>query len=541
MRHRFLLLLLVLASPLTARAQAWSGIIDPARAVDWSIAGIAGGLPDANWTQCGTTIAAYGSSGSPASPSKINAALSSCPPNHYVQLGAGSFYLSAAIVFPTSTRGHLALRGMGANSTFLYFSGSTNCGNAVAGLICMAGGDQTYPGGPTTAVRWTAGYKQGTTQITLSKTSGITLNKTLLVLYQCDIGFTGPHCEGSAIDNGNYFVCSAHYNGTVGCSVSGPDGKTWSPNAWQQEIVTATAINAGGCGSTCVTISQPLKHPNWASGQSPQAVLIQPVIQQGIENLAIDGRAAGAAAGQAIGILNAYQCWVSGVKIANVYAFGIYGLDVSHLVIKDNYFAHSIDYPNAYAIRLSWAGDDLVQNNIIHAWKCSFANDGPSSGDVIAYNFSVNQIGPGPTGFMWGAFWTHSAGDDFNLREGNIGDQAQDDNVHGSHLNASNFRNFLWGWESCANRTCGSDPAKDTAVTALIQSSGARYANNIGNVLGEPAIETAYIRTTPFSSLSPYNLGGGGTNSPATPFDPLVASTGMRWGNYDTYTGAVRW
>src|SRR5258707_3840201 len=51
--------ILVLMYPAVAQAQLWNGVISPSRAADWSQVGIPGGLPDANWTQCGSTIGAY--------------------------------------------------------------------------------------------------------------------------------------------------------------------------------------------------------------------------------------------------------------------------------------------------------------------------------------------------------------------------------------------------------------------------------------------------------------------------------------------------
>ena len=524
--------------PAVTHAQAWSGIISPSRAANWSIAGIPGGLPDGNWTQCGSTISPY--SGTAAA---INNALASCGTNQYVLLGSGRFNLSTGIVFPANTTGHVVLRGAGSNSTFLVFSGSGNACNGSSTLICIESNDGSYPGmGGPAAVNWTGGYAQGSTQITLSSVSGIVPNKTLLFLNQCDTGFSGSSCaNGSSMDNGGYFVCSALYNGSTGCSVSGPDGITWRANAWQMEIVTVTAINPGGCGSTCVTISQPLKHPNWSAGQSPQAVLVQAVPQDGVENLAMDGTATGSSTGGGIGFQNAYQCWVSGVKITNMYQLAIYGLDTSHMIVQNNYIYRSNGHPDAYAIRFSWGGDTLVQNNIIQQWKNTTANDGPSSGDVVAYNYSVNQIVPGPSDQMWGAYWTHSAGDDFELWEGNVGDQQQNDNVHGSHLSNTKFRNFLLGWESCANGTCGNSSLKDETTVASIDSSNVRYANIIANVLGTPGYTSGYVTTTPFAGGYSYNIGAGGTNSPATPYDPLVASTMLRWGNFDAFTNTVRW
>jgi hypothetical protein len=540
MRGKLRLLILMVFCIIPCFGQ--SGIINSSRYINWANAGTPGGvLPDSGWTQCGSTIGSYS-----GAPTTINNALSSCTANHYVLLGSGTFTLTAAIVFPENLTGHIELRGAGATSTQLNFSGYTLCPNGTTGLICISSSDGTYPGGPTTTVNWTSGYAQGATQIILSSVAGITLNQTMLVLNQCDTGFSGAACTtGAATDNGGYFVCALAYTGTTGCSADGADGSTWRANAWQMEIVEVTAINAGGCGSTCVTISQPLEHPNWASGQSPQAVLIQALPQDGVINLALDAATAGNGLGEAIGIQNCFQCFVSGVRIANMYSFGIYGLGVSHTLIQNNYLFKSINQPDSYGIRLSWAGDDLTQNNIIQQWKNSFSNDGPASGEVLAYNFSVDQIVSDPSDQLWGAWWTHSTGDDFMLREGNIGNQAQDDNVHGSHLNPTLFRNFLTGWETCKNSTtgggnCGAQSVKDETSVALVQSSNVRYVNDVANVMGTAGATTTYITSVPFAGYAVYNLGGGTTTN-GRPTDPLTKSTGLFWGNYDTVTSSVRW
>src|SRR5215831_15079772 len=133
--NRILLLLLLgaillLSVPTQGAAQLWNGVISPSRGVDWSIAGIPGGLPDANWTQCGATIAPYSGSAT-----TINNALASCGANHYVSLGAGTFSLTSTIVFPNS--GHVVLRGAGANATFIQFTGSASPCNGTAAIICV--------------------------------------------------------------------------------------------------------------------------------------------------------------------------------------------------------------------------------------------------------------------------------------------------------------------------------------------------------------------------------------------------------------------
>jgi len=519
-----------------SHAQTWSGIISPARAADWSVAGIPRGIPSGSWTQCGATI------NPPASAATINAAIASCGTNHYVLLGPGTFNLTAGISFPRNTTGHVALRGSGSNSTFLVFgSGSTgiNCGGFTNALFCIQSSDGTYPGGAPNVVNWTGGYAKGATQITLSSVSGIALNKTLLVLNQCDTGFSGSTCgTGSAVDNGQFFVCAAAYSATgpTGCSNNGPDGSTWrGQRSWQQEIVTVTAINQGGCGATCVTISQPLKHPNWSVAQSPQAVLIQPVPQDGVENLAIDGLSSPVGVG--IMFYNAYQGWVSGVKISNMSTWFINNVDVSHMVFQNNYLYHA-NCPvgcDPYGVRIQGGGDDLIANNITQQIRMSTAYDGPESGGVVAYNFSIQQTYQ--SDFMFGAFWTHSAGDNYDLWEGNVGNQMENDLVHGTHLMTTLYRNFFTGWESCASGQCGTSPFKDSSTNAISDAAYNRYSNFIGNVLGTTGLTSGYQASSGYPYV--YQLGVGNNNVP--PIDALVAPTSFRWGNWDTVTNNTRW
>jgi hypothetical protein len=541
MRLKVLVLLSLALFIATVRADAQllsSNTISPSRAADWSHVGIPGGLPDGAWTQCGSTIAAYSGSAS-----AINSALSGCGANQYVLLGPGTFTLSSGIQFPQNTTGHLVLRGSGANSTFIVSTGSgINCGGFVTAIICIDSTDGTYAGNAgNTVYNWTGGYSQGSTQITLSSVSGITLNQTLLVLNQCDTGYSTSACTGASTDNGNYFVCAQIYTGTTGCAFNGPDGNAWrGQSAWQTEIVTVTAVNAGGCGATCVTISQPLKHPNWASGQSPQAVLIQPVPQDGVENLSIDGLNSSSPVG--VMFYNAYQGWVSGTRMTNITTWFVNNVDVSHMIFQNNYFYHA-NCPTGcdpYGVRIQGGGDDLTVNNIFEQIRLSTAYDGPEAGGVVAYNYSINQLYA--SDFMFGAYWTHSAGDNFDLWEGNVGNQFQNDYIHGSHLSDTTFRNFFTGWESCGNGQCGGSTAKDSSTVAIFDAAYARYNNNIGNVLGTAGYHNAYqTNSTPGSNTAVLLVGSGdGAASPVLPTDSVTGTTMMRWGNYDVVSGAVR-
>src|SRR5882724_7829065 len=113
-RRRSLLVFLSLlaAIPATANAQQWSGILDPTRAIDWSTAGVPGGIPSGSWTQSGATIlaaAAPCNNGSGDCTGTIQTALNACGVNHFVLLGTGVFLINSRLIIPNNC----ALRGGG--------------------------------------------------------------------------------------------------------------------------------------------------------------------------------------------------------------------------------------------------------------------------------------------------------------------------------------------------------------------------------------------------------------------------------------------
>src|SRR5437867_65706 len=94
-RNWLLALTILLGFSGSLHAQPWSGILSSSRAIDWSRAGVVGGVPSATWAQCGSTVAA----GSTAA--TINSAIQACTANHYVLLGVGTFNLTTGLVMKT--------------------------------------------------------------------------------------------------------------------------------------------------------------------------------------------------------------------------------------------------------------------------------------------------------------------------------------------------------------------------------------------------------------------------------------------------------
>jgi hypothetical protein len=86
----------------------WAGIIDPARAIDWSQAGVVGDIP-MRTTVCATLMPG-------ATAAQINMAIAVCPAGQVVSLAAGTYMISDDGIVMKSG---ITLRGAGSDKTLL--------------------------------------------------------------------------------------------------------------------------------------------------------------------------------------------------------------------------------------------------------------------------------------------------------------------------------------------------------------------------------------------------------------------------------------
>jgi hypothetical protein len=557
--ERFALCALVLFFlPVYAHAQLWNGVLSSSRGTDWASAGVRGGIPSGTWAQCNTDYCNKVTAAGPAATAaQIIAALNSALPNTYVLLQPGRYNLTAAIVI--KGKDNVALRGSGANSTFLVFANGIQAPCEQGAGYCLLGfdtADGSYWGGPTGLTNWTGGYTQGTNTITLASTKGIVNNSTLIILDQDDDGYTGPgvpFTKTGPVDTGSFFVCADEYkpadprngNRPTGCAQpgQGPDTGFARVHRFTQEVVEATAVNSG---TGVVTITPNLIYPNWRAGQSPQAWQVQPSRYVGFENFSVD--AAGSTLGTAIGFGGVAHGWVSGVRIVNARQSAISTWMCSRFTIQNNYIyntGQNYSFTDNWAIRLQVSTLGLVQNNILQKNTVGVMEEGPGVGHVIAYNFIIDNYNYSDA--LGNALRPHSAGDDYQLYEGNIASDIYLDKDHGTHLMETAYRNFLTGYESCGGPIpicgqasiyggtfpTGTHGHKDSGVIAINSYQFNRYINAVANVLGTPGVTHTY-RLPNGGNYGIYSLG--------FPYDnALVVKTSYFWGNWDAKTGATRW
>jgi hypothetical protein len=496
--------------------ELWAGILDPSRAIDWTHAGVVGGIPTR------TTVCATLNPGATAA--QINSAIQACPTGQVVTLNAGTYNISdSGIVMKTG----ITLRGAGADQTLLVFTATTYCNNQNA-CICFAGsnewgGDARALAGGSNYADWTGGYAQWSNQITLANvgSAGIAVGQ-YIHLDQANDTTVGP----------NFFVCD---NTTAPCSLEGGNGGRTINNILrsQVQIVKVTAVD----GST-YAIDPPLYSPNWRASQSPAVWWASTPLQNaGVEDLSVDATNSNGMTN--VSMVNAANDWVKGVRLVRTCQCQrdlVQLMDSSHCTIESNYLYGTQGESVNYGIESYVASDNLIDNNILQHVVAPMMVQ-PALGSVYAYNFAINDTyydasyTTNPLHWMIGMADQHNAGVEYNLYEGNIGPGIGCDVIHGNQLANTLFRNYL----------LGSDPGRIDSTDAINLASYNRYHNIVGNVLGTPGYTTTYeAHSGPGQSATVFNLVGGDSEGTVTiPDDPMVATTLLRWGNFDVATNAV--
>lgn len=455
------------------------------------------------------------------------------------------FYLNAAVVLKSS----VSVRGQGANTTFIAFSGETGC-NGFFSEFCLAGSNNSVAG-VENAATWSAGFSQGATSITVSNSLNIIANSTFITLDQ----------QNEAADTGNIWNCvtasgcggsqsSGGFLRTSGTCSSGVSPNVGFCNQQQQVLVTACSPSCNSAGSTTLTISPGLYAPNWASAKSTGAWWATTTGKNmGVENLSADltGTTAGTST---VVMLNCYECWVSGIRSIDAARNHVWAYLSPHATVKDSYFyLTSVNGTSSYALEVTSSSDSLHLNNICQQVVECVTQTGPGEGNVSAYNFAVNSSFSGAGTFAPMDF-DHSGGDAFWLREGSFTTGYTSDDIHGTHHMTTLFRNILPGSQpSCGGSAC------TVGMASIYLNAGSRYFNAVGNVMGSAALTqySSYATATPgfpffapiVSGFSDLNMSNGFCNNPAcstatATYDPLTETSLMLWGNWDTITNATR-
>lgn len=479
-------------------AQAWSGILQSSStcnptatnspgqcAIDWSTAGIPGGIPSGTWTQSGGTIqaSAYGN-GSTDATSAIQSALNSCGTNNFVLLSAGTFLINGNLSIP----GSCALRGQGANQTILNSM-------ATSGPPISLGTGSAGSGWPwTNSVSIISGASVGSSLIVLSSASGVNVGG-YLVISQLNDGVT------------------VSQGGSEGQCTWCDGGETSTGGRAQGQIVEVETVSGNTIG-----ISPPL-YVSYTL--TPHATAFTATKYAGVENLQVYANNTHTSGTYSNFVMSACAyCWLSGVE-------GNY-TDGDHV---DVYWGYRDEIVNSYFSNafLHVAGQydsdvdlidktsgTLVQNNILERLHVAIMLEWGAAGNVISYNYSLGNFDSSTPNFMIGSLGMHGTHPQFNLYEGNVIMNYGGDSIWGSAANNTAFRNWTLGTSKACNPTTGRGTVTCTPVGAngsagvngWWEFQAARAVdfqflatnwNSVGNVVGSSAMQSlqAYSSAQP--------------------------------------------
>lgn len=542
-----------ICGPLHSQGQQWNGLLSPARA-------------DASWPSAGATIATgtipnCATQPSSYTPSAISAAFTAdAGGSSYCQINipAGTYNISGTFNLQYAGKANVILNGAGPNQTFFVWNGggSMNCNGLNVTNFCVWNGDSasnSASGNWPNQASITAGLSQGSTSLTLSNFSNLKVGSEIQIS-QLD----------ASSDNGNAWFCqSTGFTGA--CSQQGvaPAPEIGGKGASESQLVTVTACGTSTFGASCssgsVTISPGVKASNWSLSDSPSASWpnTMPIYNVGIQNISLD--VSGITAHIFTECHDCSNVWFSNLRQINGTVAGQASTNhmivwqSNHVTVASSYFYGSNPQSEGYGVDWdSGTSDSIAYNNIGQHIATSYITE-TGVGNVYAYNYAVDNY--------FGSGWQqcdqlhHAAGDYYNLWEGNVGICAGGDDIHGTHFANTFYREYLSGF----------DPATETGAkydntVAFDDMAYARYDNVVASVLGTSGYHKTYQNVGASGSPSScagapqtsiYDLGYGDQNE--MPFSPacvgssftidndnLVASTIMRWGNYDVVNGSVQ-
>ena len=472
-------------------------ILPPERSIAWN-PGVEGGIPHRTVVFADVTQPPYlaANDGSADATAAIQAAIDDCPEGQVVFLPAGTFRLDGRL----ELRKGITLRGSGPATTALRLEFDSDV---------YIGGAWTN-GGAVTAI--TSGHDKGSDTLVVADAT---------TFGPGEYAFVDQLNDPSFVDNGD-------------CTWNGRDGNTRA----LRQLVRVT-----GRSGNVLTIAPPLYY-GFGAAFAPELIELSFWVVEwaGIEDLKLDRVAAPAGQGRNIEMTACANCWIRNLESDTVYGRHFWLNRCAHCEVRDSFVHHAFSYCSggiAYGIVLAdGTSDTLVENNVAYYLNNPISNESVGAGNVLAYNYTDeawNCDEPDTDWLMADLNLNHCAHNYMTLVEGNQASQISADAFHGSSSHLVLLRNHA-------------DAQHPTPRTSHLISVDLhflnRYVSAIGNVLGQPGMPGVYqLENVPcVNQPAAYKLGynDDGDCDPAGN-DPLVASTFLRHGNFEYFTGSLVW
>ena len=546
----------------TAPAQSSGGsgsLLSPDRnaSANWKMAGMlsTGGIPTRT-TTCATVRPLGGGSDDT---SNIQNAIIACPLGQVVQLAAGGFTIAEGN-YVLLNKG-VTLRGAGAGQTILQRTNGAKLGSYIPGsnpspMIIV--GTQRWNNSPSAGTPLTADAAQGSNSLQVASAAGLAVGQIVLLDEASGAGWqpdviwptrqiwASPDYRVVWQKHNPYYQYVDDFDASTYPSQSGSAG-CWFSNCDRptNEMHQISAIS----GNT-VTFDSPLTI-SYRVGHQAKLYYFQAsqvVRNAGVENLTMSGGDDGN-----LKFLDSAYCWAQNVENTLWLNDGI-DLIFSFRVQLEGVYVHNAVWPvnggGGYAISMSWgSSENLIENSIsVLANKVMVARSS-GAGSVVAYNYMDDGYINGQDSWVEiGVNGSHMVGSHHMLFEGNYSFNGDSDQTHGNAIYHTYFRNYLSGFRKPFTALDGTRIDDTTGCCGPMRAAGAhayaRWFSFIGNVLGTPGRMSGWVYdgksgVNAFPPSAIWTLG----DMDITPqgYDPNVAATAIRDGNYDFVTSSVVW
>lgn len=473
---------------------AGTDLIDPARVIAWA-PGVPGGIPSR------TTIC-YTDTGALDSVATLNTQIAACAVGQVVQLLPGTYTLSAKL---TIAKG-VTVRGISKAGTIFNCTVSDNC-------VQMG----NFPSAPS-AVGVSGSPAKGATSLTLASVAGLAVNDYVVI---------------DQVNDGTEVVNTGTTDGSEPCR-SGSSGMRCLG-----QMTKITAIN-----SLTISIDPPLHH-GYAAAQLPQVWEVTGVTTgAGLESVTINRTNFPDSGGSNIRIVACSGCYVKDVASNSTEWWHVYIDRSIFSTVSSNDLFSGQSHAGGYAygvVAYGFSTANLIENNYCNECRHSFVLEAGPSGNVFAYNYSVNEWQGAGTGETWLAtgLTTHGAHPSMNLFEGNTAGKIFADYAHGSASYNTAYRNNVI--RASAYTGSGGITSARRAVAVAINNTGFNFVGNVLGVNGQSftAYDPGQNRTSAGTYV--YNFGyfdDGDTT--AQTYAATLASTYLH-GNFDWQSSTQIW
>lgn len=424
-----------------------------------------------------------------------------------VQLSAGTFQLSGELYLPSG----VVLRGAGPNFTRLVATGLEHP------LIVIGASLRPNPAGGSIDLAVTGAKGSHTVQV--ANAAGFVVGQLV-------------YLDETTDNVRSQWNPKKHPPGA---------GRNWF---CREDRPITQILEITGISGNTITFATPL-HIDFRTSQSAQLSRfdVAPVWRAGVEELRVSSGRNGN-----IQINHAACSWVRHVESDDSYGSCVSFRHSYRCEVRDSYLHDSYYYNNGgagYGFDVTFASsDNLIENNISIRFNKVINCRASGGGNVIAYNYMDDgAMNSAPNWVETGLQASHYPTPHFELFEGNYCFNMDPDFTEGNAIDITYFRNQASGLRRNTPRFLH-DVGNRRMAGAM---KGHYWYNFVGNVLGFAGMQPTppegwvYEGSPPWADTPITVWRIGYWSDGMDTYDPQVAATIIRDGNYDYVTTSVHW